>query len=150
MRRRCGVDVTEADIAGIPTGNVRIPPEEFVAVWRAAARRGDEQGAHGVTDWYAGGVSLTCRWLATAPARSSVGPGGLARSPATRQAIVAYEELIEAEYLAAELLEQRRPDLVRSRPGWCEAVRVTLFWAWRGQGPPPIEVTAIATFEHRV
>ena len=137
------MDVTEADIAGIPSGNVRIPRDEFVAVWRAAARRGDEQGAHGVTDWYAGGVSLTCRWLAAAPMRSTTGPGALARSPVMRRAVVAYEELIEAEYLAAELLEERRPDLIRSRPGWCEAVRATLRWAWRRQGPPPIDLSAM-------
>ena len=134
------MELTKFDAYDIPPSNVRISRTEFVAVWRAAVRRGEEQATHGVTDWYAGGVSLTCRWLAAAPIRSSCGRGSLPRSPATRQAVVAYEELIEAEYLAAELLEQRRPDLVRSRPGWCEAVRATLLWAWRGQGPPPIDL----------
>jgi len=54
----------------------------------------------------------------------------------------AYEELIEAEYLAAELLDVRRPDLVGSRPGWCEAIRTTLRWAWRRSGEPPIVAPA--------
>src|SRR3954454_23630251 len=76
-------------------------------------------GAQGVTDWYAGGVAVTCRWLATASMRSGAGPGRLTRSPATRRARVAYEELIEAEYLAAESLEERRPDMVEHEPGWC-------------------------------
>ncbi|WP_328304475.1 hypothetical protein [Actinomycetospora sp. NBC_00405] len=51
---------------------------------------------------------------------------------------LAYEELIEAEFLAAERLEETRPHLVRSRPGWCEGIRATLRWAWRREGPPPL------------
>lgn len=57
---------------------------------------------------------------------------------------MAYEELIEEEFLAAELLDVRRPDLVADRPGWCEAVRATLRWAWRREGPPPIAVATHA------
>ncbi len=135
-----GLGVTEADVAGIPRGNLRVPRDEFVAVWKAAVQRGNEQGDRGITDWYAGGVAITCQWMATATTRPARGPGGLTRSPATRRRRLAYEELIEEEFLAAELLDQRRPDLLESRPGWCEAVRATLRWAWRQQGPPPIEV----------
>ena len=61
----------------------------------------------------------------------------LAPSPATRRQVRAYEELIEAEYLAAEQLDVRRPDLVEHRPGWCEGIRATLRWAWRHEGPAP-------------
>lgn len=68
----------------------------------------------------------------------------LTRSPATKRARVAYEELIEAEYLAAETLEHRRPDIVEHEPGWCEGVRATLRWAWRRSGPRPVEVPAPA------
>jgi hypothetical protein len=130
------VDVTETDVAGLPPGNVRAPRDEFVAVWQAASARHNAAAA----DWYAAAVATTCRWLATAPARLPNGVGGLVRSPATRREVVAYEELIEAEYLAAEVLEQRRPSLARSRPGWCEGVRDTLRWAWRREGPAPTNV----------
>lgn len=61
------------------------------------------------------------------------------RSPATRRRGLAYEELIEEEFLAAQDLEQRRPDLA-ARSGWCEGVRATLRWAWRAEGPPPLEL----------
>lgn len=135
------VEVRESDVAGIPAGNVRVPRDEFVAVWKAASARGEAQAARGTTDWYAGAVAVTCRWLATAPMRSATGPGRLTRSPATRRARVAYEELIEAEYLAAETLEERRPDIVEHEPGWCDGVRATLRWAWRRSGPRPIEVS---------
>jgi hypothetical protein len=134
------VEVTEGDVAAIPHGNLRVSRDEFVAVWKAASARSEEQSAQGFTDWYAGAVAVTCRWLATAPARSAAGPGRLTRSPATRRARVAYEELIEAEYLAAETLEDRRPDIFEQEPGWCEGVRATLRWAWRRSGPAPIEV----------
>jgi hypothetical protein len=63
----------------------------------------------------------------------------------TRRDEVAYEELIEAEYQAAERLDVRRPDLFTSPPGWCEGVRATLRWAWRHQGPPPLPLPAVAS-----
>lgn len=136
------MEVTEADVAGIPPGNLRVPLHEFVAVWRAANALDDLHSAHGATDWYAGAVAVTCRWLATAPMRSAQGPGRLTRSPATKRARLAFEELIEAEYLAAETLERRRPDIVEHEPGWCDGVRATLRWAWRRNGPPPVDVPA--------
>ena len=132
------MEVTQSDIAGLPFGNVRVPRPDFVAVWRTASARAADQGARGVTDWYAGAVALTCRWLAAAPLRTARG-GGLVRSPAKRRRVPAYEELIEEEFLAAQDLEQRRPDLA-ARPGWCEGVRATLQWAWRAEGPPPLEL----------
>lgn len=141
------VEVTELDLAAIPAGNIRVPCQEFAAVWRAASALDEAEAGHGVTDWYAGAVAVTCRWLATAPMRSAQGPGRLTRSPATRRARVAYEELIEAEYLAAEMLEQRRPDIAEHEPGWCEGVRATLRWAWRRSGPPPVAVPAPSLYE---
>ncbi|GLZ49480.1 hypothetical protein Acsp06_56650 [Actinomycetospora sp. NBRC 106375] len=132
------MEVTHADIASIPPGNVRVPDCDFIAVWRGATARGAEAAASGVTDWYAGAVALTCRWIAAAPTRTSRG-GALTRSPARRRRVLAYEELIEEEFLAAQDLEQRRPDLA-ARPGWCEGVRATLSWAWRAEGPPPLEL----------
>src|SRR4051794_14004206 len=135
------MEVRTADVTGIPAGNIRVPRDEFAAVWRAASALDAARAERGVTDWYAGAVASTCRWLATAPTRSKRGPGRLTRSPATKRARLAYEELIEAEYLAAETLEQRRPDIAEHEPGWCDGVRATLRWAWRRSGPPPVDVS---------
>ena len=136
------MQVTEADVARIPVGNLRVPRAEFGAVWAAAERRCGEQGARGITDWYAAGVAITCRWLATAIVEGPRGRRGPAYAPVSGRRDSAYEELIEAEYLAAEQLDLRRPDLVEHRPGWCEAIRATLRWAWRHAGPPPLPLPA--------
>jgi hypothetical protein len=55
----------------------------------------------------------------------------------------AYEELIEAEFLAAELLDIHQPALAQRRQGWCEGIRATLRWAWRHDGPPPLPLSAV-------
>lgn len=138
------VDVTEADIARIPVGNLRVSRGEFAAVWAEAERRDAEHGGVGITDWYSAGVVVTCRWLARAVVPFN-GRRMLARSPATGQRTSAYEELIEAEYLAAEELNLRQPDLLEFRPGWVEAIRATLRWAWRHEAPPPFAVPATLT-----
>ena len=129
------MEVTEADTARIPSTNVRVPRAKFVAVW-TAAERGVSQ------DWYALGVAMTCRWLATATVRSASGRWYQAYAPVTKRSARAYEKLIEAEYLAAEKLDMRRPRpaWVQRRPGWIEGVCATLRWAWRRIGPPPIHV----------
>jgi hypothetical protein len=134
------MEVTECEIARIPVRNLRVPRDEFVAVWAAARRHAREQGACGVTDWYDAGVVATCAWLAASVVQAPNGQRRPARSPATNRSATAYEELIESEYLAAEVLDVRRPDLVEHRPDWCEAVRATLRWAWRRNGPPPVDV----------
>lgn len=139
------MDITAADVAGVPPGNVRVPLDAFLALWRAAADQDREHASRGVTDWYGGAVALTCRWMAAATIRTSRG-GGMVRSPATRRRVVAYEELIEEEFLAAQDHEQRRPDLA-ARPGWCEGVRATLRWAWRAEGPPPLELPGSAALD---
>jgi hypothetical protein len=63
------MEVTEIEIARIPVGNLRVPRAEFGAVWAAAERLDAEQGQRGTTDWYAGGVVVTCRWMAAAIVR---------------------------------------------------------------------------------
>jgi len=138
------VEVTEHDIARIPVRNLRVPRDEFVALWIEAQRLSREWAAQGVTDWYAGGVASTCQWLAGAIVRTSTGRRYPAYSPATRRTATAYEELIEAEYLAAELLDVRQPRLAASRPGWCDGIRATLRWAWRRNGPRPLDLPAPA------
>lgn len=129
------VDVTEADVARIPLSNLRVPRAEFAAVWAAAEQRC-------AADWYAAGVAVTCRWLATANFRSVNGRWSAAYAPITRRTARAYEELIEAEYLAAEKLDMRRPRprWLVEQPGWIEGICATLRWAWRRTGPPPMEL----------
>ena len=129
------VEVIEADIVRIPPGNLRVPRAEFVAVWVAAERRC-------AGEWYAAGVALTCRWIGGAVVRAFDGRLAPARAPVTKRTARAYEELIQAEYLAAEALDQRRPRpwWLDERAGWIEGVCATLRWAWIRSGPPPIEL----------
>jgi hypothetical protein len=135
-------EVTDTDLARVPIGNVRVPRAEFAEQWVAAERRCDEQAERGVTDWYAAGVAATCEWLATAVVRPATGPHHSAYSPATGRTARAYEELIEAECLAAEKLAARRPrppSLLR-RPGWIEGIVGTFDWGWRHAAPPPLQL----------
>jgi hypothetical protein len=134
------VRVTQADIARIPVANIRVPRGEFATLWSAAERLCDEKGERGVSDWYAGGVAATCEWLAAAVFRPETGPRQDACSPATGRSARAYEELIEAEYLAAEQLLERQPASVRRRAGWVEGVLATLDWAWHRTGQPPLQI----------
>ena len=99
-------------------GRVRCALDRGGAALRRPGRR------RGRSDWYAGGVAASAsgspgRWSRTAWAAANSAP-----APATRRRVRAYEELIEAEYLAAEQLVVRRPDpsscsarVVRGHPG---------------------------------
>lgn len=131
------MEVTEDVVARIPPGNLRVPRAEFAVVWAAAERLNREAGERRALSWYPAGVAVTCRWLAGAIVEDRFGRRP-AESPVTNRSARAYEELIEAECLAAELLPNRRPGLARRQPGWSDGVRVTLSWAWRRQGPPPL------------
>jgi hypothetical protein len=137
------VEVTAADLARVPAENLRVPRAEFGVVWAAAERQAGAEAARGVTDWYAGGVVVTCRWLAGAVTTDQTGRREPTYSPATDRSVFAYEESIEAEYLIAERLDISRPDLIEHRPGWCEAIRATLRWAWRHSGPPPLDMASV-------
>jgi hypothetical protein len=103
------VDVSAADVAKVPAGNMRVSRAEFVALWQTAERFHDEQVRRGVADWYGSDVVETCRWLANAIVKPEVGPWRLASSPVTKRIQVASNELIEAECRAAEQLAGRRP-----------------------------------------
>lgn len=75
----------------------------------AAERHQRQHAVRGITDWYSGGVLVTCEWLAAStvqPERDSWHP---APSPTTDRTAQAYEELIEAELLAAERLAMGWP-----------------------------------------
>jgi hypothetical protein len=123
------VEVTESLQARVPVENLRVPRAEFAAVWVQAERLNAGQGGRSDPDWYPAGVAVTCRWLAGAVVTDGTGRRSPAPAPATRRAVRAYEELVEAEYLVAEQLDLRRPDLVEHQPGWCEGIRATLRWA---------------------
>lgn len=113
--------------------NIRVSRADFAAIWAAA-----EQTAR--NDWYALGVALTCRWIAHSQGIALNGRLGPAHAPITKRTRLAYEELIEAEYRAAEKLDLRqpRPEWLVERTGWIEAVCATLRWTWARTGPPPL------------
>jgi hypothetical protein len=133
-----GAEVTERDIATIPAENIRVGRKEFAALWRAAERY-QESDSH---DWYGAGVVTTCRWLASAVVHRRTGSRYPAYAPVTKRTRSAIEELIQAEYVAAEKLEMRRPQpaWLQEQPGWIEAVCATFRWAWAGTGPAPLRV----------
>ena len=137
------VDVSAADVAKVPAGNMRVSRAEFAALWQTAERFHDEQVRRGVPDWYGSGVVETCRWLANAIVKPEVGPWRLAPSPVTKRIHVASDELIEAECRAAEQLAGRRPvpAHLQRQPGWIEAVVATLNWAWRRHGRSPLDTS---------
>src|SRR5437763_1401992 len=75
------------------------------------------------TNWHKAGIAVTCRWLARAIVKPESGRWRREMAPITNRDASAYEELIEAECLAAEKLLWRRPVplWVRNQPGWVEA-----------------------------
>jgi hypothetical protein len=140
------VRVTERDLERIPLGNLRVPRGEFGALWQAAADLVEAHGERGITNWAAGGVARTCRWVARAASELPNGRRILTPAPVTARRVLAAEESIEAEYLAAEkmLASATPPVLVSGQPGYVEAVSATLRWAWRASGPVPVLQAAVA------
>lgn len=137
------MEITARVVEAIPRGNLRVPRDEFVAVWDTAERLANEKSTRGEGDWYLAGVVVTCRWIACATVIFSYPRGPVAEpasAPITRTSRRAHEELIERETLAAEVRPLRAPQLVEARPGWNEAVIATLRWAWRQSAKPPIDV----------
>jgi hypothetical protein len=132
------MELTAEDIAAIPPRNLHVPREQFVTVWIAAERYVSEHP----TDWYGAGVAVACRWLANATVRPKTGAWYKQWAPVTEREASAYEELIEAECLAAETMLMRRPasTWILNRPGWVEAISTTLNWAWRRTGIAPIGI----------
>lgn len=140
------MDVTPSDVERVPGENLRVSRAEFGAVWAEAERRQAEQAAGGVTDWYVGGVVVTCRWVARATVRPEGRPWRQARSPVTGTTRLAHAELIERECLAAEVLDMRHPvpEWLAGRPGWSAGIVATFNWMWRGTAGPPVEVPRTA------
>jgi hypothetical protein len=132
------VRVTTRNLAVVPAGNLRVVHEEFAVLWSTAEAQAESFAIRRETDWVAGGVAMTCRWLAGAAVEFN-GRRRLPPSPITHRSRPAFEELIEAEYLAAVAMEAQPPEqrLYGDRPGYVEAVAATLRWAWRRSGPVP-------------
>jgi hypothetical protein len=130
------MEVTARAVDHIPGTNLRIPRDEFVALWRLAEHITESSGA----DWYVAGVAMTCRWLACAAVPSILGGWELAWAPVTERPGLAHEELIEAELLAAEVQAIRNPGGIDGRPGWLEGIVATLRWAWAGSSAAPLEL----------
>ena len=130
------VELSATDIERIPPGNLRVPRDEFVAVWALA-----EELAHG--DWYAVGVVKTCRWVACAMVPGLPALGGRpepAMAPLGASQAHAHEERIELEAAAADRWLAHYPQGIEGQPGFLEAIVVTLDWVWRGSGRPPLDV----------
>lgn len=130
--------VTEPDLHRIRPGNLRVTVHDFGAAWAASEDAVAAQGRAGMTDWRAGGIAITCRWVAGAVTEYR-GRRRIPLSPVTQRPVAAVEEMIEAEYLAALMLSSRSDAvLVIERPGYVDAVVETLAWCWRRDGPAPI------------
>ena len=103
------------------------PPGAAGCVRRASGprrRTGTGSAAAGVAPWYRAGVAVTCRWLAGARVDSVIGGRRLAPSPVGGREVLAYEELIEAEYLARGAARAAAARTWSStRPGWCDGDR---------------------------
>ncbi|MGW4829634.1 hypothetical protein ACWEOG_18775 [Amycolatopsis japonica] len=134
------MELTGRDFDRIPRGNVRVPVVQFARLWLTAERALDAEP----TNWTYFGVVQTCRWLACATVRLADGRTRLADAPITNRFGLAHEETIEAETLAAErlLLRRPQPQWLASQPGWLPAIVLTLEWAWRRSGVPPLDVPA--------
>ncbi len=130
------MEVTARNVEEIPRGNLRVPRNEFVALWRVTEHLMVANSA----DWYVAGVAMTCRWLACAAVPSVLGGRELAWAPATQRRGLAHEELIASELLAAEASALRNPRGVEGRPGWLEGIVATLRWAWGVSPAPPLEL----------
>jgi hypothetical protein len=140
--------VTVRDVEQIPPGNLRVPRDEFAAVWIEAERLDRTNARNGTGDWYVVGVLSTCRWIAGGSVVFNYPQGPKtqpASAPVTKRTARAHEELIEAELLAAERLAGSESGRVASQPGWIEAVIATFNWTWRGSGRPPLHLGSANT-----
>jgi hypothetical protein len=136
------VELFGSDFDRVPAENLRVSRHEFALVWYHAERQHDVKVRGRIQDWYGAGVVVTCRWLGCATVRSESGPWTMAYSPINHRYESALPEKIEAEALAADLLDMRRPvpRWLAGQPGWSRAICVTFEWAWRGSGIRPIVV----------
>lgn len=131
--------MTDRDIAKIPARNLRVSREVFGEFWREVEAFAAAETARGASTSRTAGLVLTCRWVA----RSTTDVNGrrfLAIRPIVSGDHLAYEELIEAEYIAAETALVRGSETGRfaNKPGYVESVCAVLRWVWRRNGPRPV------------
>ena len=131
-----------ADVDHIPRDSIQVRRGEFVAVWSAAERWHEDHVQRREPDWYGAGVIVVCRWLAAATVPLAGGGTRLARSLVTRTTRRAYAELVQAEALAAQVLDMQRPvpQWLSRRPGWMAGILATFDWAWWRSGARPVQV----------
>ena len=128
---------SQVDLQRVPRENLRVRPDEFLAVWAAAEARLADAACG---DWYSCGVAEACRWLARSTVRPDEGPWFAAPAPVSGRLDRAVPELIEAEWQLAELMSARtgEPGLVSHRPDWIAGVTAAFQWAWCGCAVAPI------------
>jgi hypothetical protein len=127
------MDVSAKLVDGTPRANLHISRTAFAEVWTAA-----ELAAHLPGGDYAAGVALTCRWLAGAPAWSSItNRVEMTSSPVRGREARATPETIAEEYMAAAVEAARggRPE----RAEFIRGVLATLDWTRNGLRQPPLE-----------
>ncbi|WP_328995979.1 hypothetical protein OG394_15090 [Kribbella sp. NBC_01245] len=147
------MQITSEVLAGVPAENVRVPVEDFGAVWRRAESECVRLVLSSSRDMraadYASGVMGACRWLAAADVPLG-GGGGMeplwtpasAPIPVDGQWPAATPATIEAVRREGWSLMERFPGgYVRrpgaeARPGFLEGIVDALVWAY-GQGPQP-------------
>jgi hypothetical protein len=131
--------VTDRDIEKIPARNLRVSRAVFGEFWREVEAYAAAETARGASTTRTAGLVLTCRWVACSTTEVN-GRRFLAIRPVGFGDHVAYEELIEAEYVAAEMALVRGPETGRfvNKPGYVESVCTVLRWVWRRNGPRPI------------
>jgi len=124
------VEVAEAVVARVADANLRVPRDQFAAVWRAAERL-ERQQLPSAADWRAvAGVVAVCRWLA----------GVVDIAPVTGRTVPATPDAVETELDAAmAALDQTPPPAWLSEPaGWTTGVLAAFDWAWQGGDLPLI------------
>jgi len=119
------MDVTDALVAAIPEWNVRVPLDEFAAMWRAAEPWYGVWMPNPRNQGRVTGIVEVCRWLA----------GVTQEAPVTGRLVLADEVTIEAEVLAIEetiaATEAGAPPAwTLLPPGRADGVILAFTWAW--------------------
>mgnify|MGYP001125774120 CR=1 FL=1 len=131
--------VTDREIARIPVGNLRVSRAVFSQLWREVEACAAAETAREASTPRTAGLVLSCRWIACSTTEVN-GRHFPAVRPIGRGAPIAYPELIEAEYVAAETAAAGGQGAARfaSKPDYVESVCAVLRWAWRRNGPRPV------------
>lgn len=131
--------VTDREISRIPAGNLRVSRAAFGQLWREVESYAADETARGASTARTAGLVLSCRWIACGTTEVN-GRRFPAVRPIGQGAQLAFAELIEAEYLAAETAAAGGSGAGRfaSKPGYVDSVCVVLRWVWRRNGPRPV------------